>query len=75
MVSTWGNGGCIRKKNLLLLLLLVLILLLLPGLCDKDVWSYVQGQVLGAGIPNLTSDALIAFTKACNIPNAGAGTC
>eukprot|EP00878_Enallax_costatus_P008837 GHUV01009237.1.p1 GENE.GHUV01009237.1~~GHUV01009237.1.p1 ORF type:complete len:134 (+),score=18.07 GHUV01009237.1:356-757(+) len=44
-------------------------------LCDQDFWNFVQGQVLGAGIPNLNSDTLIAFTKACNIKNKGAGTC
>ena len=42
-------------------------------LCDAGVWAAVEAQALVSG--GMDAESLRAFTRACNIPNHGAGTC
>lgn len=44
-------------------------------LCDGEVWKEVESRMTGAGIEGLNAESLRAFTRACGIPNRGAGTC
>eukprot|EP00878_Enallax_costatus_P030813 GHUV01033606.1.p1 GENE.GHUV01033606.1~~GHUV01033606.1.p1 ORF type:complete len:133 (+),score=40.49 GHUV01033606.1:173-571(+) len=44
-------------------------------LCDQGVWNEVERQMTSSGIQGLTPESLRTFTRICNIPNKGAGTC